>query len=430
MTTMDERKIKIKKVLYFNRDHGYNATSLTTKLRHYHFKEHKTYSLDVSNIPLTAKVQLPPQIHALNLSSTHFPSSHLASYLHHNPSLVYLNITGNHYTEQQKLLLSDALWHSNLKYFITDRFWIDNTTNSHDILDELLPEDSALFFALCRHRPSIRLHQSVRGAGSGMLSRLLESSRCTLTSLHLSQAWIGNKGAVLLSEGLRNNGTLTVLDLSGKNGISHQGMVALSQALSSGPRTPTFVLSFSKWASSHWKSPTTGDHVNLYLAALGKSYRVLSLLDVPAARLGVAESTLPLLVSLLQQKTVLHLRFRHASKSGCHMDMDMEMDHQHKQELTKSLDRSRVERLEVHGSRLFGSLNGCFETHPVLDVSREVEQLLNALPLPTDVIGIVKGFARIVRVVVERGVGEGRRGDEKERSEEVARGKKRGSCRK
>lgn len=419
-----------KEVLFFNRDHGYNATSLTTKLRHYHFKEHKTYSLDVSNIPLTAKIQLPPQIHALNLSSTHFPSSHLASYLHHNPSLVYLNITGNHYTEQQKLLLSDALWHSNLKYFITDRFWIDNTTNSHDILDELLPEDSALFFALCRHRPSIRLHQSVRGAGSGMLSRLLSSSRCTLTSLHLSQAWIGNKGAVLLSEGLRNNGTLTVLDLSGKNGISHQGMVALSQALSSGPRTPTFVLSFSKWASSHWKSPTTGDHVNLYLAALGKSYRVLSLLDVPAARLGVAESTLPLLVSLLQQKTVLHLRFRHASKSGCHMDMDMEMDHQHKQELAKSLDRSRVERVEVHGSRLFGSLKCCFATHPVLDVSREVEQLLNALPLPTDVIGIVKGFARIVRVVVERGVGEGRRGEEKEGSGRVARGKKRGSCRK
>ena len=389
--------------LVLSKHHGYTSSTLKRALQDLDLNNKSTYSLDISNIkldPTHAKIifrlSLSSIITAINLEHTVYPPTHLVSFLQHNPLLRYLNIKGNHYNTVDKLKLAKALFQSNLQFLITDHFSINSKSNSYDITNELFPEDSAMLIAVSKTSHTMQLqHRSIRVAGSKMLRRILSSSFCVLTNLNLSNSSIGNEGAIVLAQGIMENSTVTMLNLSGKKtGISFEGMHALTCALSSSPRIATFVLYFSGWKSTTTRSPKNENHQRLYLASLGKSINTLSRLDLPATCLceldDARAKTCDLLILLLKKRTILHLCFRAS---------DSDINNNCCTKIITELKKSRVEVLQVGCMNVFERFKHCFDTDLVLDVSTSVMDLLNKLPLPSDVIGVVADYAKILRVV-------------------------------
>ena len=145
----------------------------------------------------------------------------LAQALHHNSTLEWLNWSNNSISDAGAVALAKALHHnSTLK-------WLDLSNNS-------ISDAGAVALAKALHHNSTleRLdlsNNSISDAGTVALAQALHHNS-TLLWLKLSNNSISDDGAVALAQALHHNSTLKRLDLS-NNSISDAGTVALAQAL-------------------------------------------------------------------------------------------------------------------------------------------------------------------------------------------------------
>lgn len=107
-----------------------------------------------------------------------------------------------------------------------------------------------LFQSLLKHDQPIALRHiylganGVGGDGATAIANYLNSSHCKLVSLHLTNNYLGNRGATALAEGLKSNTSITRLSLASV-AMSDDGVIALSEALQNHPNLTALDLSQS-----------------------------------------------------------------------------------------------------------------------------------------------------------------------------------------
>ena len=402
-------------------------------------------ALDVSGIKLKKESILiilrliqKDSLNYLNLESTVFPASKLGKALvskyFSSSALVHLNISQNYYSPKDTILLSNALFQTNVSCIETNHFYLNAksdlkevNTNEYEIFcDKLLPEDCAMFVAVSKSMSSIKLlNHSIGKVGCKMLGRLLKSKSCCLHTLNLSSSSIGIKGSVLLSESLHTNHTLTVLNLSNVTSISQIGISALTKAFEDGPRISKFQFYFHNWNTGQCHSPSNESHCNLYLAALlrgGCLIRSPKSLRIFSSFLCESTKTQDLLNKILFEfkdgPTLLCFHGHHHQKKWNNRGSTEEKSGgggggfcgggggavltksiiPWKKTLKKILEKSKV--LILHTS--IEGFSNCFKNHCFYELQSNIQQfLVEHLPLPVELIQIIIHFSKIRRKVIE-----------------------------
>ena len=174
----------------------------------------------------------------------------LAQALHHNSTLLELNVSYNSISDAGAVALAQALHHNSTltelnlsKNNISDAgtealaqvIHHNSTLTQLNFSNNSISDAGAVALAQALHHNStlteLNLSKSnISDAGTEALAQVIHHNS-TLTQLNLSNNSISDAGAVALAQAIHQNSTLTELNLSDNDGIGEEGIYQLVQAL-------------------------------------------------------------------------------------------------------------------------------------------------------------------------------------------------------
>ena len=146
----------------------------------------------------------------------------LAQALHHNSTLLELNLSNNSISDAGAVALAQALHHN-------------STLLELNVSYNSISDAGAVALAQALHHNSTLTElnlskNNISDAGAVALAQALHHNS-TLTELNLSKSNISDAGTEALAQVILHNSTLTQLNLSGNDGIGEEGICQLVQAL-------------------------------------------------------------------------------------------------------------------------------------------------------------------------------------------------------